>query len=101
MADNWPFKETCRMEHIPNRPPVYCQHSKTAALAWLATRDCTFVCVCVCVCVCVHSGGGGVEEVVVTAMVFTCVVFTKCIRLSEITLAKSLSRSNHNERTGY
>lgn len=51
MADNWPFKATCRMERIPNSPPVYCQRSKTAALAWTATRD--------CVCVPGECGGGG------------------------------------------
>lgn len=46
MADNWLFKAACRMEHIPNNPPVYGQHCKTAAHAWSATRDCMCVGVC-------------------------------------------------------
>lgn len=53
-ADNWPFKVFCRMKHIPNSPPVYCQHCKTAVLAQQASD--LFVCLCVCV---LGEGGGG------------------------------------------
>ena len=47
---------------------------------------------CVCVCVC------EVEGMPVTAMVFTCVVFTKCIRTPVRPEAESLSRSEDGDR---
>lgn len=61
-----------------------------AALAWPANRG-------LCVCLLGEEGGG--EAAVMTAVVFTCEVFTKRIRRSERTPpdAKSLWRSNRSD----
>lgn len=86
VADNRPLKVFCTTEHIPNSPPVYTKHCKTAVLVWSSPT------VSLCVGLCAGRGQR-----------WWLPAFTKCIGSSEWTLQQWVSRlnSHHSERTGW